>query len=212
MPFDEKKLSRKERKAIEAEEAREQAEWDAKMTASAEKKKIQKLIVDIDKAEKSIMENAAAAKSKGYADVYRQQVSALKIARARKMQAEKFLFQIDAMEKMKSISASSSELLNSMGSIMGTLGKLSLDKDEMRKTQQNFMKTQQNLTQQSQTIEQFFSRMEMCIPEDDDVIIEEDGGLMESNIENEIQAILDSQPGASAGDADVAKFQQLLGV
>ena len=212
MAFEEKKLSRKERKELEAQQAREQAEWDAKFAAKQEKKKIGKLIDDITKTEKDIMENAALAKSKGYADVYRQQLSALKVARARKVQAEKFLFQIDSMEKMKSIADSSTELLGSMGSIMSTLGKLSLDKETMKKTQQDFMKTQQNLSKQSMSIEQFFGQMEMMMP-DDDEMIEDDGGLLESNLEDEIQAILNTKTAAAENaDDDVAKFQQMLGM
>ncbi len=211
MLFDKNKISRKEQKALEAEQAREQAEWDAKFAAKQEKKKISKLIEEISKSEKDIMENAAVAKSKGYADIYRQQLSALKIARARKVQAEKFLFQIDSMEKMKSIADSSSALLGSMGNIMNSLGKLSIDKEQMKKTQQDFAKTQQNLSKQSMSIEMFFGQMEMMLPEDDEVI-EEDGGLLESNLESEIDAILNSKVGNSTSDIDpdVAKFQQMF--
>lgn len=212
MAIDEKKLSRKERKELEAQQAREQAEWDAKFAAKQEKKKISRLIDEINKTEKDIMENAAVAKSKGYADIYRQQLSALKIARARKVQAEKFLFQIDSMEKMKSIADSSSDLLSSMGNIMNTLGKLSIDKDKMKKTQQDFMQTQMNLNKQSMSIDQFFGQMEMMIP-DDDELIEDDGGLLEANLEDEIQAILNSKVDGVSGDIDpdVAKFQQMFG-
>ena len=213
MGFNDKKISKKEKRELELQEAREQAEWDAKFAAKQEKKKISKLIEDITKSEKDIMANAAVAKSKGYADVYKQQLSALKLARARRMQAEKFLFQIDSMEKMKSIADSSTELLGSMGNIMNTLGRLSLDKDEMRKTQQNFMQTQKNLTQQSMTIEQFFNQMEMMLPEEDE-FLEDDGGILESGLEDEISAILEGNNDESSAnvDPDVAKFQQMLGM
>ena len=57
----EEKLSKKERKALEAEKAREQAEWEAKYEAKNRKKEIQKLILEIEKSEKAIIANAAAA-------------------------------------------------------------------------------------------------------------------------------------------------------
>ena len=213
MAFGDKKISKKEQKELAAQQAREDAEWEAKFAAKQEKKKITRLIEEIDKTEKEIMENAAAAKAKGYADVYRQQLSALKVARARKVQAEKFIFQIDAMEKMKSIADSSTELLNSMGTIMNTLGKLSIDKEKMKQTQKDFMQTQQNLNKQSMSIEQFFGQMEMMIPEEDEMMLEDDGGMLEANLENEIQAILNAKSGEGAGmDDDIAKFKQLAGM
>jgi len=215
MAFDDnKKLSRKERKEQEAQEAREQAEWDAKLAAKQEKARIKKLIDEIGKSEQELMENAALAKSKGYADVYRQQLSALKVARARKIQAEKFLFQIDSMEKMKSISDSTSSLLGSMNNIMGTLGKLSLDKEKMRETQMNFAQAQRTLGQQSQSIERFFGSMEMALPEEDE-FIEEGGGILESSLEDEIAAMLKNKNSATNNanvDPEVAKFQQMFGM
>ena len=65
----------------------------------------------------------------------------LGITIASQMQAEKFLFQVDAMETMKSISDSSTGLLNSMSSIAATLGSLTIDKAAMMETQRNFVKT-----------------------------------------------------------------------
>ena len=213
MLFENNKLSKKERKEQAAREAREQAEWDAKLAAKQEKAKIKKLIDEIGKSERELIESAAAAKAKGYADVYHQQLSALKIARARKVQAEKFLFQIDSMEKMKSISDSSGALLSSMNTIAGTLGKLSLDKEEMRKTQQNFMQSQRTLSQQSQSIERVLTTIEMTLPEDDELI--EEGGVFESELEGEIAALLNTTSEAHQGnrtsvDPEIAKFQQML--
>lgn len=211
MTFEEKKLSRKERKAIEAQQLREQQETDAKMQALMEKKKVQRLITDIEKSERGLLENAAAAKAKGYSDIYRQQISALKIARARKIQAEKFLFQIDSMEKMKALSTSSSDLLNAMGNIMGSLGKLALDKEEMRKTQQNFIKSQQNLDRQSRTIDQFFGQLEMYIPDETDDVLEEDVGLTDAAIEEDIRKYLETTGDSAKKDDTVAMFQGMLG-
>jgi hypothetical protein len=194
----EAKLSRKERKELEAQQAREQAEWDAKYAAKQQKKEIQKLIVEIEKSEKDIIANAAAAKTKGYNDVYRVQLSALKVARARKTQAEKFLFQIDTMEKMKSLSDSSSKLLGSMGEIMNTLGALSLNKDEMKKSQMDFNNAQKNLDQQSRSIEMFFNQMEMSLPEEDDEMMS-DVGYANEDLEKEINSFILGESGVGAG-------------
>lgn len=213
---DDKKLSRKERKALEAQEAREQLEWESKFAAKQEKKKIEKLIVDISKAEKDIIANAAQAKLKGYGDVYKVQLSALKVARARKTQAEKFLFQIDTMEKMKSLSDSSTALLGSMNTIMGSLGKLSLNKDEMRKSQQEFASAQRNLGQQAQTIEQFFSQMEMSLPDEEDSIMDDVGygnEALEKEIDNFIMGeapVANVQGGAKTVEND--EFAELRGM
>ena len=206
--------ARKEKKALEAQAAREQAEWDAKYEAKAKKKEIQKLIVEIDKTEKEIIANAAAAKTKGYSDVYRVQLSALKVARARKAQAEKFLFQIDTMEKMKSIGDSSQKLLGAMGSIMDTLGKLTLDKNEMKASQMNFMSAQKNLDQQSRTIEQFFSQMEMSLPEEDDEIVA-DVGYSTDALEKEVDSFISGDVGyggnvSSAASDEMDQLRNIL--
>lgn len=208
----EEKLSRKERKAAEAERVKEEAEWEAKQAASKAKRDAKKFIEEISKVEKGIIESAAMAKAKGYADIYRQQLSALKVARARRVQAEKFLFQVDTMEKMKSISAQSSTLLASMNGVMGTLGKLTLDKDEMKRTQQNFAQSQRNLEQQSGSIEQFFMGMEQYLPEEETFV--DSDGIMESDLEKEISSFQEMSAGTGAGNAtvdpDVAEFQKLL--
>lgn len=210
----EEKLSRKERKAAEAERVREEAEWAAKQAAGKAKRDAKKFIEEVTKAERGIIESAAVAKAKGYADVYRQQLSALKIARARRVQAEKFLFQVDTMEKMKSISAQSSTLLESMNAVMGTLGKLTLDKDEMRKTQQNFAQSQRNLEQQSNSIEQFFMGMEQYLPEEESFI--DTDTIAVTDLEQEIADFQSMSAGGTSGaasvDPDVAEFQKMLGV
>ena len=209
------KLSRKEKKELEAQQAKEQLEWDAKFAAKQKKKEIQKLIAEIEKKEKEIIANAAAAKTKGYNDVYRVQLSALKVARARKVQAEKFLFQIDTMEQMKSLSDSSQKLLGSMGDIMNTLGKLALDKDEMRQSQLDFANAQRNLDKQSQSIEQFFSQMEMNLPDEDDDMMA-DVGYGNEDLESEINSfILGENTGGSgmseAENDEIAQLRQMLG-
>ena len=212
---DDKKLSRKERKEIEAQQAKEQLEWDAKFAAKQKKKEIQKLIAEIEKKEKEIIANAAAAKTKGYNDVYRVQLSALKVARARKVQAEKFLFQIDTMEQMKSLSDSSQNLLGAMGDIMNTLGKLALDKDEMRQSQLDFANAQRNLDKQSQSIEQFFSQMEMNLPDEDDDMMA-DVGYGNEDLESEINSFIlgENTGGSGASEAEndeIAQLRQMLG-
>ena len=209
----EEKLSRKEKKAAEAERIREEAEWEAKQAAGRAKRDAKKFIEEVSKVERGIIESAAVAKAKGYADIYRQQLSALKVARARRVQAEKFLFQVDTMEKMKTISAQSSTLLSSMNSVMGTLGKLTLDKEEMRKTQQNFAVSQRNLEQQSNSIEQFFMGMEQFLPEEESFM--DGAGIMESDLEREIADFGGASVGGATAagatvDPDVAEFQKLL--
>ncbi len=211
----EEKLSRKERKALEEAKAREQAEWEAKYEAKNRKKEIQKLIAEIEKSERVIIANAAAAKAKGYSDVYSVQLSALKVARARKTQAEKFLFQIDTMEEMKSISGNSQKLLSAMGGIMNTLGKLALDKDEMKKSQVNFNSAQKNLDKQSMTIEQFYSQMEMTLPEEESDILG-DIGFSGADLEGEISSYMSGESsGGSASSADsgdeIEKLRAMLG-
>lgn len=212
---DDKKLSRKERKELEAQQAKEQLEWDAKFAAKQKKKEIQKLIAEIQKKEQEIIANAAAAKAKGYNDVYRVQLSALKVARARKVQAEKFLFQIDTMEQMKSLSDSSQKLLGAMGDIMSTLGKLALDKDEMKQSQMDFANAQRNLDKQSQSIEQFFSQMEMNLPDEDDDMMA-DVGYGNEDLESEINAYLLGERPAGSGSSEaendeIAQLRQMLG-
>ena len=193
----------KKQKRLEAEAAaKEDAEFEAKMVAKQEKKKVSKTIDDVDKAMKALMEKAAAAKSKGYEDIYRQCLSLIKVTKARKMQAEKFLFQVEAMETMQSISQGSESLLQSMNSIMGTLGKLSVDKSVMLNTQKNFGETQRKLEMESNNLEQFLSGMEMHF---DDGSSEQ---FSDSTIEDEVNqfmlgnAIDDSKVSVSSSGAD----------
>lgn len=193
----------KKQKRLEAEAAaKEEAEFEAKMVAKQEKKKVGKTIEEVDKAMKALMEKAAAAKSKGYEDIYRQCLSLIKVTKARKMQAEKFLFQVEAMETMQSISKGSEGLLQSMNSIMGTLGKLSVDKSVMINTQRNFGETQRKLEMESNNLEQFLSGMEMHF---------DDGSsdqFSDSSIEDEVNqfmmgnAIDDSKVSVSSSGAD----------
>lgn len=217
---DEKKLSRKERKELEAQRERENKEWEAKYQAKVHKKNITKLVTDIEKAEKEIIANAAQAKMKGYNDVYGIQLKALKTARARKAQAEKFLFQIDTMEKMKSLADSSTALLGSMSSIMGSLGALSLDKEAMMQNQKDFMAAQTNLSKQSQSIEQFFGQMEMMLPDENDEMMDDvtyGNEALDDEIKNYIisnSGITGSANMASSGnqqqDAELENLRSLL--
>ena len=212
MLFHDKTLSRKERKAAEAEKLRSELEATARVEARTGKKKVKKLIAELEQSEQSLIEAASIAKSKGYTDVYRQQLSALKVARVRKMQAEKFLFQIETMETMKSITESSAELLGTMGSIMGTLGKISGNKDAAAVTKQNLSKTQHNLHSQSLTIDRFFDQLTCDIPDDGDEDSETD--TLETSLENEIQAFskpVTIESDSPAVDPDVARFRQLTG-
>ena len=154
-----KKMSKEEKEQKAADE-KANAEFEASYTAKMEKKKVEKLIQEIEKSERGLLEKAALAKSKGYSQNYAQCLGFLKVARARKAQAEKFLFQMDAMQEMQNISKNSSELLASMQEIAGSLGKLTLDKTAMQESQRNFMKTQQDLDKQSMMFETYLGGME----------------------------------------------------
>lgn len=160
----EKKLKKQQ----EAEEAKANAEFEAKYAAKQEKKKVEKTIAEIDKSLQILMTKAAESKAKGYMDVYRQCVGMIKIARGRKMQAEKFLFQMDAMQEIQNISKSSTELLGSINTIMASLGRLSLDRTVVQDTQRRFIQAQGELDKQSNTIEGFIEGMTMNMPDDSD--------------------------------------------
>lgn len=211
--------ARKEKKELAEQQAREQAEWDAKQAAKTNKREIAKLIAGIEKNEQQIIANAAAAKVKGYNDIYRTQLSALKVARARKTQAEKFLFQIETMECMKSLADNSQKLLGSMGEIMNTLGKLTLDKNEMKKNQMDFMNAQKTLEQQSFSIEQFFAQMEAGLPDEDDSMMM-DVDYSHEDLDREINAYILGQNGgvavnggqnvSAAANDEVEQLRQLL--
>jgi ParB-like chromosome segregation protein Spo0J len=86
-----------------AEQARQDALYEAKFAAKQERKKVEKTIDEIDKSLSGLMTKAADAKAKGYNDVYRQCVMMIKVAKGRRMQAEKFLFQMDAMQEIQNI-------------------------------------------------------------------------------------------------------------
>lgn len=186
----EKKLQ-KER---EAEEAKANAEFEARMTAKQEKKNVERKIAEMDKTISNMLSRAADAKAKRYDDIYRQCISMIKIARTRKRQAEMFLFQIEAMQEMQTLAKSSSELLGSMGNVMNSLGKLSLDKTAMMSSQKDFAKVQQELDRQTMSLESFLSGMETQLS-DDTFDIESD--ISDSSIEAEIDKLLDDRGGLS---------------
>ena len=85
---------KKEKAMADAAAAAADAEFQAKFAAKQERKKVEKTISEIDKSLEGLMAKAAESKSKGYEDVYRQCISMIKVARGRKMQAEKFLFHL----------------------------------------------------------------------------------------------------------------------
>ena len=169
-------LSRAEKKqrALEAAEAaKAEAEYNAKYAAKQERKKVEKMVAEFDKSIK-----AASAKVKGYEEIYRQCLMFIKIAKGRKKQAETFLFQMDAMQEMASISKSSTEMLGSMNNIMESLGKISLDRSVISNTQASFRKAEQGLSKQSMAIDQFLGGMEMSFSDE--------GMENDDDIENEI--------------------------
>lgn len=203
----EKKLKRQQ----EEEEAKINAEYEAKFAAKQERKKVEKTIAEVDKSLQILMTKAAAAKSKGYEDVYRQCVGMIKITKGRKMQAEKFLFQMDAMQEIQNVSKSSMDLLGSMNTIMNSLGKLSLDKSVLLNTQKNFSQAQRELDMQSNTIEGFIEGMTMNMP-DDDVL---SAGVSDSSIDADIDAMLlgnqiNNATVSAPGSDDMADLKKLL--
>ena len=194
-------LKRKEQEA--AANAKQEAEWKAKYTAKTKKKEVMKLIEEINQKEQALIKGAAEAKAKGFMDVYRNQISFIKVARARKMQAEKFLFQVDAMETMKSIADSSSGLLDAMGAIAGTLGALTIDKNAMLEVQKNFSKTQEQLDRQNMLLDEFTSGMEMSMDEVD-VSDLDSTGLKDQDIANDIDLYLS----ASGNNVDLSAYEK----
>ena len=205
-------LSRAEKKqrALEAAEAaKAEAEYNAKYAAKQERKKVEKMVAEFDKSISSLMDKAANAKVKGYEEIYRQCLMFIKIAKGRKKQAETFLFQMDAMQEMASISKSSTQMLSSMNNIMESLGKISLDKSVMHETQVSFRKAEQGLNKQSMAIDQFLGGMEMSFSDEgmeSDADIENEIGnyISEKKIDN---ASVDA--GSSQSD-DMSYYQQLL--
>ena len=204
----EKKLKKQQ----EEEEARVNAEYEAKFAAKQERKKVEKTIAEVDKSLQVLMQKAAAAKSKGYEDVYRQCVGMIKITKGRKMQAEKFLFQMDAMQEIQNVSKSSVELLGSMNTIMNSLGKLSLDRSVLLNTQKNFSQAQRELDMQSNTIEGFIEGMTMNMPEDDVL----SAGVSDASIDADIDAMLlgnqinNATVSAPGGSDEISDLKKLL--
>ncbi len=210
----EKKL----KKAQEEERAREDAEFEAKFAARRERKNVEKIVADMEKTTKSLLVKAAEAKKKGQTTVYRNYVTTIKVARARKQQAENFLAQVDVMQEMQSITNSSKALLSSMGSIMNSLGKLTLDRSAILESQRDFAATQRELDKQGMTIEQFLSGMEMNLPEDESAYADMSG--VDKEIDAEVDSIIlggsassagtGTAPAAESGSSDNDRFMGLL--
>jgi len=162
------------------------------------------------------MTKAAESKAKGYLDVYRQCVGMIKIAKGRKMQAEKFLFQMEAMQEIQNISKNSMELLGSMNTIMNSLGKLSLDPAVLRTTQANFMKAQGELDKQSSTIDSFVEGMTMNMPDDSELGANFSDSDIEADIDsmmvgNQINSATVSPSGRSESD-ELAELRKMVGM
>ena len=215
---------RKKKKAEEEAAAKAEAEYQAKFAAKQEKKKVEKTVTEIDKSIANFIAKAAEAKQKGYADMYRQCISFIKTARVRKKQAEMFLFQVDAMQEMQNIAKNSSELLNSMNTVMNTLGKLSVDKSVLLKSQKDFMTAQTELNKQTDSIGMALSSM------DDFMMGSEDSSVSfaDEDIDAEINAFMQSGTTYSAASTvgnttssastdnkmndDMANLRNMLGV
>ena len=196
-------LKRKEQEA--AENAKQEADIQTKIIVKTKKKEVLKLIEEITRKEQDLIKGAAEAKAKGFMDIYRNQISFIKIARARKVQAEKFLYQINAMETMKSIADSSSGLLNAMGAIADSLGAFTLDKGAMLEVQKSFAKTQEQLDRQNLLLDEFTSGMEMSM-DSVDVSDIDSPGLKDQDIADDIDKYL----GASGNNVDVSAYDKYI--
>lgn len=204
---------RKKKKEEELSKMKADAEFNAKYTAKQERKNVEKLIVEIDNSIKVFYDRAIEAKSKGYNDMYKKCISFIKIAKMRKKQADMFLFEMDAMQQMQSISKNSKELFTSMKNVMGTLGKLSIDKAVISNMNTDFQKTQQALDKQSSNIEMALSGMEMQITDnfDDDEISEDDIELEISGMMNKSDNIKsDFKASERSADDEMEYLQSLL--
>ncbi len=205
---------KKQKKAEEEARQKADAEFEAKFAAKQERKKVEKIIAEMEKSAQNLVAKAAEAKMKGQGTIYRNYVSALKIARARKTQAETFLAQMDAMQEMQSITNSSKELLGSMGKIMSSLGKLTLDRNAMIESQRDFARVQQDLDRQGATIESYLSGTETMLPDDTEGSISDVS--VDSEIDNEINAYIAGNAmgrnpaGASGSSSEVEAYKNLL--
>ncbi len=207
---------KKRKLAEEQEAAKADAEFEAKFTAKQEKKKVEKIVGEMDKTINTLVARAAGAKAKGYTDIYKNCLSLIKVARARKKQAETFLFQMEAMQEMQALAKSSQELLGSMGSVMNSLGKLSLDKTVMLNSQKDFLATQRELEKQSMNIETYLSTMESNVDDGADGAQEFSDGDIEAEIDkfmvgNSINASsASSSQGGNDGGEDMEYLKKML--
>lgn len=224
MGFFGKNKDKQKQTAEELENARFEAESEAKFVAKQEKRNIERTINDIDKSIGVFVQKAAEAKAKGYSGIYQQCIGFIKAAKVRKIQAEQYLFQIDAMSEMKNIAGASKNLLKSMNNVMGTLGKFSLDKVAMMNMQKDFAKVQMELDRQSSSIENSLQGFENFADNTDFI---GDVGFSDGDIEAEINQFMTGYtpaqssgfgaPSGSSGqteaemEADLKKLKSLLG-
>lgn len=204
---------RKKKKEEELSKMKADAEFNAKYTAKQERKNVEKVIVEIDNSIKVFYDKAIEAKNKGYNDMYKKCISFIKIAKMRKKQADMFLFEMDAMQQMQSISKNSKELFTSMKSVMGTLGKLSIDKAVISNMNTDFRKTQAELDKQSSNIEMALSGMEMQITDnfDDDEISDDEIEMKISGMMNKSDNTKsDFKTSERSADDEMEYLQSLL--
>lgn len=196
----------------------EDIEFDIKWKVKQTKKETEKTIKDIEAREKTLIQQAATAKMKGYSDVYAQTVSLIKVARARKIQAEKFMFQVDAMQNMHELAKSSQDLLGNMSVIMDSLGKLSVDKAAIANNQREFAETQRRLEMQTANIENALGGLEMIADDVDTQGFAMDMGTIEDEIDSFIlsSGVADPSTGASGAPAagkapsETAKYEKYI--
>ena len=198
----------KEKKAKRLEEearAKADAEYAAKREADMQKRKIEKMIAEFDKSIAEFTNQAASAKANGYAPVYKQCVGFIKVAKAKRLQAQMFLAQIGAMQQMKKLAEHSKDLLGSMNSVMNTLGKFSLDPEVMRNIQKDYDTAQMELDKQSDKIDMFFEGIDTSMIEDVELDIDQ---FSDAEIDSEIDALLANSALANVGASSAAPAQQ----
>ena len=210
--FDSKE--KKQKKAEAEANAKADLEFEAKFKVKQEKKNVEKIIAEMAKTEEAIIGRAAEAKEKGYTQIYRTLVTQLKVAHARKKQAEVFLFQMDTMQEMQSLSKNTEALLGSMNNIMSSLGKLSLDRTAIMASQKNFAEAQREQQRQSDSIEQALSGLEYMVDDggDDEQINDEwaENLIATKTLNNAIHSASAPSVSSSSEDEQMEHLKGLL--
>ena len=196
-------------------EISEDEEFDLKFKVKRAKRETEKQIKKLDDSIAESIAKAADAKCKGYKDVYLQYKTLIRYSRARKIQAEKFLYQMDAMMQMRDIQGQTKILVGNMATIIGSLGALTFDNDAIRDMQKNADSIGRALDQQSMQIER---ALDMMSGLNDDVELDA-SGIDDDTIDSDINDYIVKNsigsmgaPGTvnAASDADIDKYKKVI--